>query len=193
LLGVGVGGFVAFALEGVLGAVDREALLLEQTPDLVVAVMNAGDLSQVLGQACGRPGGKAVAQLQGTGQDGLTQLVQEGRRRLRGPTRTGPGLEGIEPPLAIEPPDPRDGVRAAAQEGSNLCHRTTGMGAQNDQAVAKHVGRGRGKAQLIEGVPLGVGKVERWPHEDLLTVSDDSCQGRKTGGSWLDDSFCVPT
>jgi hypothetical protein len=92
----------------------------------------------------------------------------------------------------MEPPHPRDGVGTAAQESSDLCHRTAGVGAQDDQAIAEDIGRGRGEAQLIEGVPFLVGEGERLPLESLLTGPGDSRQGGKPAAAGLMTRFAFP-
>src|SRR5205085_8633590 len=163
-----VGDLVPLALEGVFGALAGERLLLEQTPDLVVAVADPRDQGQVLGQAGGTPGGEAIAQLQRAGLHRLTQLRTEGVGGPAGAARTIAGVQRVETALAVQAADTLDGVRRAAQEVGDLRDGTAGVGAQDNQAVAEHLHRGGSETQPIQGLELLAAELNRRSHDNLL-------------------------
>jgi hypothetical protein len=101
-LGPVVGHLVAFAFEGVLGAVDGETLLVQQATHLVRAELRTGGLGAVSRQAGAGPGREAVAELTRVGGDSLRQGVAEVRSGGRGAAGRWVGMQRSSLQLGLE-------------------------------------------------------------------------------------------
>jgi hypothetical protein len=145
-----------FALEGVFGTVDREALLVQQAANLGRAEFGAGDLGQVGRQSPRRPRRKTVAQRARVGGGGVRQCLAEfsgGGRRAAGRLV---GVQCRRSTRAIALADPLDCLDTAAEVVGDPGDGAATVGEQKDGAVAEDIGGTCGTAQFVQFIELGV-------------------------------------
>jgi hypothetical protein len=170
---------------------NRKPLLVQNTAKLVVAEADAGDLGQVLGQAGRRPVREAIPQGEGVGLDGPFHLPEErGSCSGRTPRRLD-RVQRLDPTLAIQTPDAVDGVGPAPQALGDRGDRIPCVGHQNNQTVAKNVGRWSPQALAIEFVPLLLGQLDATSHGHLPAAPPPPIKS----SDWdrVYESFCVST
>jgi hypothetical protein len=192
LLGLGVLGFVAFALKRVLGAVDRKPMPMQEAAQLIGAESNPRDPGQMAGQPRCRPGRKPVAQRQRAGLHRLFHCLDEGRGRATGATGRMAGRQRFDASPAVQPTDAYDRVGATAESLSNRRNGIARVGHQNNQAVAKDIGRIGGQSHAIQFVPLGFAQCNTPSHGYDLHMALLP-PGRSTMTTVFNESFCVAT
>ena len=147
-----MGGLVAFALQGVFGALIGETFLMQNPANLIVAQANTGGLDHGLGQAPCRPCRETVSEVQGRGLNHLAQRFAKRRHGPAGSTRWFDRVQRVDAAHAVLPANPSDRLGTAPQPAEPFALAP----------LAKWVSRpmaSYGYALFTSGIKTGVGLV----------------------------------